>query len=359
MAAGERSIQYDLLKILACFLVIVNHSVAPLFHQYYPSVTGFLALVYFFVCKIAVPIFLMVSGALLLPKEEPYRNVLSRRVLRMLVVLIGASFVMYIYPFVRHPGEEQPDIGRFFFDIATKPITPAYWYLYLSIALMVSLPMIRKLVRGFEGRDYAYFLTCCAVTAGIFPLIPKYSELTLSGYLFMPVFAASIGYFVIGHFLGNVLPQVLQNSDSAKADAAKRSSSLVAAAVFLISVGVTVWLTIGEYRESGRFTLKLDGYVPINTMLASAAIFWLAIRHLSGLRLTERSRKFVHAVSGSTFGIYLMHMLVIEHTQGLYAQVNAGMNDLVAVVLYQIFIFTSCGLATMLLRQVPGMKKWL
>lgn len=75
-----RNYSFYVLRILACFLVIVNHTIEGLF-KYFPSTTGGLSFTVFYFCKIAVPIFLMISGALLIPKEESLKNYLLKEYL--------------------------------------------------------------------------------------------------------------------------------------------------------------------------------------------------------------------------------------------------------------------------------------
>ena len=67
---GTYYMYLDILRIIACFLVIVNHTDSRVFLRTSPSETWFLGLTYFFICKAAVPLFLMISGVLLLRKNR-------------------------------------------------------------------------------------------------------------------------------------------------------------------------------------------------------------------------------------------------------------------------------------------------
>ncbi|HCW0182064.1 TPA: acyltransferase family protein, partial [Citrobacter freundii] len=69
---GQRVIYIDLLKILAVFLVIVNHTNSSVFVSLQPSITWFSSLVYFFVSKVAVPVFIMATGVLMLGNVSSY-----------------------------------------------------------------------------------------------------------------------------------------------------------------------------------------------------------------------------------------------------------------------------------------------
>ncbi len=72
--APSRKAYIEFLRILACFLVIVNHTAHSIFLLINPSLTWFSSLTWFFISKIAVPIFLFISGALLLKKQDMPRK---------------------------------------------------------------------------------------------------------------------------------------------------------------------------------------------------------------------------------------------------------------------------------------------
>ncbi len=94
---NDRILYIDVIKIFACFLVIVNHTTLSVFMQREPSVTWFAGLTYFFFSKPAVPLFLMASGALLLGKQDSYEKT-KKRVGKMVAVLFIYS-LFYVVEF--------------------------------------------------------------------------------------------------------------------------------------------------------------------------------------------------------------------------------------------------------------------
>ena len=77
----ERIMYYDLLRIAACIFVVINHTIW-FFDMYnkIPFSTWMVSNAIFFICKIAVPIFIMLSGALLLEREESYKDLVINRI---------------------------------------------------------------------------------------------------------------------------------------------------------------------------------------------------------------------------------------------------------------------------------------
>ncbi|MBQ5649328.1 MAG: acyltransferase family protein, partial [Clostridia bacterium] len=97
MADKSRECFLDILRIIACFCVIVNHTNSDVFLNTAPgSITWFVSLAYFFVSKIAVPVFFMISGYLLLGKiDSPKKS--FQRIIRILAALIGCGVIYSIY----------------------------------------------------------------------------------------------------------------------------------------------------------------------------------------------------------------------------------------------------------------------
>ena len=97
---STRDIYIDFLRIIAMFMVLFIHTNNRGYAMCVDAIGDPLFPFYLFcsaACKIAVPLFLMISGALLLKKDEPISVVLKKRTPRILCVLIAASFVHYVY----------------------------------------------------------------------------------------------------------------------------------------------------------------------------------------------------------------------------------------------------------------------
>lgn len=74
----KRTLWLDILKIIACFLVIVNHAGGYVLGNNPSKITIIFYCVNFAICKIAVPIFIMVTGSLLLKKESSYNDITKK-----------------------------------------------------------------------------------------------------------------------------------------------------------------------------------------------------------------------------------------------------------------------------------------
>ena len=147
-----RIIYLDIIKILAILLVIFNHS-----HFYITNNTLFengLHITLFDFCKIAVPLFIMVSGALLLGKETSYKDIFCKRIWRVLVPLIIVTAIFSLMY-----GDNIKDFIYYLFFGYNDNYNPYHlWYLYMLIVLYLMVPFIQKMIQEFKDNDYKYFL---------------------------------------------------------------------------------------------------------------------------------------------------------------------------------------------------------
>lgn len=85
----------DFVKIIAIIMVLYNHLYCYSFIFSYNvkeiGIIHYLLLIPSLLCKCGPPLFFMVSGVVLLGKNETYKKILSHRVSRILIVMIGIS----------------------------------------------------------------------------------------------------------------------------------------------------------------------------------------------------------------------------------------------------------------------------
>ena len=89
MSGSKRKIHIDILRIFAALLVIFNHTSGFYYYHTYVNIwESGIFVVLSVITKIAVSIFFMISGALLLGKEESYTVLFTKRILQFFMLEI-------------------------------------------------------------------------------------------------------------------------------------------------------------------------------------------------------------------------------------------------------------------------------
>ena len=160
-AAQTRYIALDYLRVLACFLVILYH--VPQCCQYdeftfNDIISRFINILFFFIGRIAVPLFFIISGYLLFPTKQQLSFFIKKRIQR---VIYPTIFWLIFFQFV---GKSiNPEIYLPFISKSQH-----LWYMFSIIGIYLIIPVISswyikarytdKLVFLFFGVSRFYFL---------------------------------------------------------------------------------------------------------------------------------------------------------------------------------------------------------
>lgn len=351
-ATAKRVVWLDFLRALACFLVIVNHTNSDVFKSVpIGGVTWYLSIAWYYLSKIAVPLFVMISGACLLGRKESYGRA-ALRALRVAIALVLFSYLYYLWGvwLTNWTWSRVFDIPGFLALIWARRITDSFWYLYLYIGLMLVLPLLQRMAQGMDRRDSRYLLCLTLGVGSAWPLLAHYvPALALPAYLDLPLFNVFIGLFFLGHHL--------------RAYPAPKRWHIPAAAVALaLLIAVSVWLTrveAGRVAAGERYWFMDERTTPfLLTTLSAMAVFWLARAAFEGRGV--KSARVWTELGGCAFGAYLMQdWLIAETRYRVFPALRALMPDMLATLLWELAIFMVAVLIALLLRRIPLLRKLL
>ena len=203
----KRVVYYDVLRIIAIFLVIFNHT-----HGYmlYSTSSGIKTWGYMFltmVTRVNVPLFFMISGALLFRKQnEEIGTILKDRVLRFLVIILFANTMVYL----AHNGGLASVYGLVNGTLSGT-IEGSYWYLYAYLGMLLMLPYLRKAVVNLSEKDFIYFLVLHFLFASVIPIVNYFLQgaynitIVLNGHIKLPYMLEKAFFFpIMGYYLDTV-----------------------------------------------------------------------------------------------------------------------------------------------------------
>lgn len=202
IAVRSRKCFLDLLRIVACFFVIVNHTNSRVFLDSTPkSLIWFASVTYFFVSKIAVPIFFMISGYLLLGKMDSWQKAFSR-ILRIAIVLVGCSFVYAVFRACYI--ERDPSFAGIMKDALNfyrKSPSNALWYLYTYMGILLMLPLLQKLALAMTRKDYHVFFVISCLFFSVLPILSHYfPRIKIYNRFQLPLYETYICMLLLGQY---------------------------------------------------------------------------------------------------------------------------------------------------------------
>ena len=293
----------DVVRVVAVFGVVLVHTSADVITEWgrFPGSWWWVANIYDSLARGCVPVFIMLSGAFLLPKKEGALDFFLKRFQKILIPFVfwTAAYLfwkkMFYVPTLGFSGALRLTVnGGVCFHL---------WFLYLIAGLYLITPILRVLVAQASRKDLLYLLTLWFLVSSVFPFLEGWDKLFWhSGLHFsIPVELAQgfIGYFVLGHFI--------RQTETAGFRGA-------AYGVWFLTLFTCA---IGTYLLTRHFhafqTLFYDNMAP--NVVFYAVSFFVIIKHAGPAfetRLSPGLRCLVLDLSKASFGIYLIHPMILD-----------------------------------------------
>lgn len=309
--------------------------------------------VYQSVGRMGVPLFVMLTGALLLApskQNEELGTFFKKRFSRIGLPFIFWGALYFIWDFY---VENQPATQSFFVDGILKGPYFTFWYLYMLVGLYLVTPLLRVLVANASEKLLKYGFAIWFIGTALIPLIPFLSSTvlgttyTLDSNVF--VIPEYVGYFVLGAYLVNV-----------KVTNRRLLAGVMALGIALTAVGTyIIAMTVG-----GGTTYFFQEYISPTMILSAVPFFLLLNSHKSkpvdtAVKPSWRQR-IMHVISENTLPIFLFHMIVIYTLQqGLLGVTLNGdvVNSIIGVPLMALITLAICLAILVPLKKVPVLKK--
>lgn len=306
----SRAVHFDLVRFIATFIVVQLHVATPWLWREADVNSGFwiTCLIFDTFGRVGVPIFLMISGALLLAKEESYPSFFKKRFVRVLLPLVFWTIVYEIKIIADHHYLHGGVTWENLFSVMKNPIVgPVYdhlWFLYMIVGMYLVTPFLRRIIPVLRKVDLYYLLGLWAFSNLVLPLVYNYTELRIGFNI--PIVTSYIGFYVLGYYL-------MQYQFSLK-------QIKIAWITFICSFILNIFLVWYTSNLKGSVTIfYLSHHRPGLFIQAISAFIILEHYAMKAFHnYSERKYKILAYLGSVTFGIYLLHPLIIELFEGIF-----------------------------------------
>ena len=362
----DRYLKYDVLRAAAIAMVLLGHISAYMVINF-PDPTS----ADFFVSNIfngfrrgaSVPIFLMLTGALLLNEDKAFntREFYNKSLKSIIILLIFwlaiyGVFYAFILPLLLGNAINLKDFIDYILIFRGSDY-PHLWYLFMTVGLYISMPVLRI----FARRENRVYVLGFIILSAILKFLPHtLNFLTLSYTPTLENFINKFGveyltrfsvYVLTGWYLANF-----------KLDKSKRLG-LYALGVILSVIATTcvrVFIAdIPDIRDYLYATYSLN-------LLVSGAAFFVFISSICGDKLTKNN-SVIKTLSNTSFGVYAVHVVILELLTRVIMPYNKFnlLNDspfarplLYIIILFALIYFISLALV-LILSKFNLFKKFL
>ena len=322
----NRIVWLDVVRFVAMFAVVMCHCCDPF--TFTPSVTSpelkLCGTVYGSLLRPCVPLFVMITGALLLPVKGDAGPFYRKRISRVVWPFALWSVLYSMFPWLTGVLGMPKSVVSVCFPYATEPIleqsftTSALntarcllnfgeidahmWYIYLLIGLYLYLPVFSAWVEKASERAKLIFLLVWAVTLFVpyyraFVNIYLWGSCSWNEFYALYYFAGFNGYLLLGHYLRRH-PMPLKRT------------LLLGALSFAAGYAVTFtgFLRTSLNPSSTSEQLELFYYfLSPNVVMMTWPIFALC-QHVK-VR-SQRVQQWLASLTECGFGVYMIHFFL-------------------------------------------------
>lgn len=336
---NQRIISLDILRVIACFLVCYCHIVSESQYIYINSIDGnwiFVTLT-FIISKIAVPIFFMISGALMLKEEQDTGKMLKKTFLRIIIPLFIFSALIY---FKDNLSISVSNILEFFNQFLKGSILIPYWYLYSLIGIYIMTPFISTLVNNLDDKKYKQLIILGFVFTILLNTLKNLNIVINSGINI--ALTAYFYYFILGHYIFH------------KCKFDKKNIVVLNIISIIILIITTITIANGNIKE---LVNKIGDINLLIIFILSLSCF-MSIKYFVEVRtLPTFVVKITEFVSPLTFGIYLIHSLFLGKLSFIFNFLIIHLNDSISVLIYSGVFFIIMCVPIYIMKKIPILKK--
>lgn len=356
----KKQLYIEVMRIIAIALVIFNHLPGYVLYQYSGGVKQWLYMSVTMITRINVPLFFMISGALLLSKQEDFKTVILKRVSRIfLVIVIFEAALLVLYKLINqiYGIPYEISIQRYIYGVLARNLdgTGSYWYLYSYIGFLFMLPFMQSIAKNINTQGalclvglHFIFSTLIPILNIVLPFIGL-NTLSISGDFSVPLANIKVYFYtLIGYYLDKYI-----NIEQFKL---KDIGGFISIAV--VGIFISCICTYHEGITSGKFTqnyVQLTDY--ITTIVVFIIIKWMILEKGSNI-INRVCAQIICFIGSLTFGIYLLDPFLKAAIYSKYESITEPYFPTIVVSFgWVIMSMAIGGFITLLLKKVPGMRR--
>jgi len=347
-----RNAGLDILRVLACYMVVQIHTG----EFFYISTEGgvlngpgaFWVSLYNSLFRCCVPLFVLISGYFLFPVKDDLRTFFRKKTSRVLYPFLIWCIIYAIYQFLMG----KADLTAALTNILHIPVNYGtqighLWYVYMLLGIYLFAPLISPWLQTASKRNIEFYLVLWAVAMSmpyihlVFPEI--WGECGWNNTPMLYYFSGFLGYAILGFYMKRFYAQK-----------GKWDFSL---GLILILIGYLITVYGFSTRLDTAKTIKeLEltwAFESINVAMMTLG-FFLVIKNLTFKNHDSWFAKLIEDVSLKSYGIYLLHIIILNTAYGLMVSWITGQEYLFPLI--SVVTFVSSYLAIKLISYLPGNK---
>ena len=384
---NSREVWIDWLRVAACFMVFVVHSTEPFYlggdgSLILTETDAFWASFFDSFVRSCVPLFIIASSYLQFPTHYPTMEFFRRRAVRILV-----PFLLWTVVYAFRWGEPVENFRNLLlnFNYAAGHL----WFVYMLLGVYLLMPLLSPWAEKVEKKELQIYLGICLFTTMI-PLIrdwaaggattviygpsglprqalfPLWGEASWNAYGTFYYFSGFIGYLLLGLYFRKFVGEL-----------SWKKTLGIAIPCYIAGFAISFGGFLRRVYETAEGTFPVGG-------LVEKAVWWettwcndtigVVLMAIAGILVFKKIKaegrfykNVLLPVSKASYGIYLMHLLILVPICGAFRNwLGSGSEGVLGfwttpaeILLSAITAFIGTSLVSVLIRRIPKIGKYI
>lgn len=334
---------WDILRILAMIFLVIRHSATATFEFVEMlSTNWWVSNIYGSLSAWMIPVFMMISGASFL---EPRRNVTPKKLYQKNIVRMLSAFAFWTVFYAVYNIVSGQDLHN---DFVTMIFEGHFhlWFIPMIIGMYMLTPLLRPVA---ENKKALISITIVTGLTGV--IIPTLQDLGLffdntlfTGLNHFGFFSAYVCFFFMGYLFHNV-------------SIGKEGRVLI----YVLGIAATIIIFIGTYVLTVKDNYHNEDMQADNNLFTAVqgiALFVFFKEKLKDVEFKESTQKFILDISGLTFGVYMVHVVLLALLD------KFGFSPVTYPAVYMIpmlilFVLPTSFFISYVLKKIPFLGKYI
>lgn len=326
-----RTIYLDLIRIFACLMVIMMHAPVPgeraMAHSAFLVIDSYLT-------ASCVPLFFMVSGALLLPAKSDVsaKMFLKKRSGK----IVGPTLCFSLFYIVLNIRDFSGEFKDLIHSVLSIPFSAQghgiLWFMYTLSGLYLLVPIVSSWLQRATKRDIEFYLAIWFITT-LYPYIGLLLQINTGDTGILYYFTGYAGYFLLGHY-------AVKYGFSLKL--------LLPLFVFMLPLPLLNKVCGWDLDFYSAFW-----YLSAPVVIMTCTWFALFKRLFEKRTVAVLFERNIAIVSNLSFGIYLIHIFVMRTLLYNWSFIQNIQNYYVQTLLIVVFTFVGSLIGCLVIAQLP------
>lgn len=295
----------------------------------------------------AVPIFFMLSGAKLMEYRKKYKTLpfLYKHISKIAIPWLAWCFIWFLINVFIFRTTEIMSLSDLFLNLYNGVINnefqPIYWFFIPMIMVYFCIPVLSCLIKN---RNVLWYIVIISfITYSVFPVLCNILKLAYNGAIYFPLGGGYVFYVLLGYLL------------STTEEDTKIRHLIYCLGVISVILRYIVTLYLSVKNNIKDTTLWSDQYFT-NVFLVCSVFLFFKNRKYIFIQKSKIIMKTIQYLASCSFGIYLVHYLVINF---FLLEFHINNSNFYWRIFGIVLVYLLSLLIVSILKKVPLLSRWL